>query len=58
MIKTPSLPESYYMSCFLSELSEELRFVIKTHAPQNLFKVFELDYTRIPLILVSRCKKE
>ena len=42
MIRAPHLSETYYISCFLSGLPEELRSMVKTHNSETLSKAFEL----------------
>ena len=42
MIRVPHLSESYFVSSFLSGLSEEFRSLVRTHKPKTLTQAFEL----------------
>ncbi|XP_027060758.1 uncharacterized protein [Coffea arabica] len=41
LIKTPGLTEPFFISCFLSGLSEELKISVKMHKPRTLSDAFE-----------------
>ena len=40
-IVAPSLPESFYISCFLSGLNDEIRSMVKMHDIGSLSEVFK-----------------
>lgn len=42
MLRVLELPESYYVSSFLSGLPKELRSIVKIHKPSKLSEVFEI----------------
>ncbi|XP_027174040.1 uncharacterized protein LOC113773608 [Coffea eugenioides] len=41
MAKVPNLSESYYVSCFLSGLKNEIKSAVKMHKPDSLQLIFE-----------------